>query len=39
MIAGLIARVRSIIRGMRTDNLDAEMQAEFEHHDEDHAEK
>jgi putative ABC transport system permease protein len=32
MISGLIARIRSLLRSTRNDNLDAEMQAEFAHH-------
>ena len=32
MITGLIARVRSLFAGARNTDLDAEMQAEFEHH-------
>ena len=32
MVSELIARIRSLISGARNGNLDAEMQAEFEHH-------
>jgi putative ABC transport system permease protein len=32
MISGLIARIRSLWTGMRKNDLDAEMRAEFEHH-------
>lgn len=32
MISGIIARIRSLFSGARNANLDAEMQAEFEHH-------
>ena len=32
MLSGIIVRVRSLFSGARNANLDAEMQAEFEHH-------
>jgi putative ABC transport system permease protein len=32
MLSGIIAQIRSLFSGARNANLDAEMQAEFEHH-------